>query len=540
MTLRDSYSGVEHNFIHDDAVSNGTRSDDFFGIEGNYVTINAYGGSDQIHFWSGGYNSALIYAGGGNDEIGAAEYCTVYGEDGNDTIEVGSKSIIDGGDGDDIFEIGSSNNVTLSGGDGNDTFKFRSTEMLITDLENGDILRNTASDSSPDYLTYTTTEDGDIILKDEDPTSFQITLQGITDISQVGDVQYRTENGSIKLGQLAEIVTEDTTPSETTTNTISTQTTTDTVQAQTTTDTTSEEDETEENSSSGNKFYTFITNITNNISNTVTTTITNLFNNVVTLAGGVSQVIENFVTGKGSSSDVLYLATAVSSFQRSNTSIILNAIDQTVLQINNSSSVDEAIQYTTDGEKVSSAKVGYTNESNKFTYEDGVTFYKGSTLTDILNVISNEGKNIWLNGSRGVRYSGINNIDASNSTGNNTLAGDSNDNQITAGSGNDSLWGGAGSSADTLIGGTGEDTFFFGKNSGADVINNASSNDIVNLYGTTLSDIANVAYDVGQIVATFKSGSSLTINNTESLSSTFKVGGSKFQYNFDTSKWQKA
>ena len=217
-----------------------------------------------------------------------------------------------------------------------------------------------------------------------------------------------------------------------------------------------------------------------------------------------------------------------------------NAKDGSKLKINNSSSVDEAIQYTTNGTKISAAKVGYTHELNKLTYEDGVTFYKGGEYADVLNVTSDEGKNIWLSGSRGVKYSGINNIDASNSTGNNTLAGDSNDNQITAGSGSNSLWGGVGGSSDTLIGGSGEDTFFFGKNSGADVINNASSNDTINLYGISLSDISDVSYSSNQIVANFKTGSSLTINNTESLSSTFKLGSNKFQYNFDSQHWQKA
>ena len=114
-------------------------------------------------------------------------------------------------------------------------------------------------------------------------------------------------------------------------------------------------------------------------------------------------------------------------------------------------------------------------------------------------------------------------------------------NTITAGNGSSTLWGGIGGE-DILNGGNGKDTFFFGKNDGADIINNASSSDTINLYNASLADIlnGNISISGSQISIGFNNGNKLTVNGTENLSAAFKLGGSKFQYNFDTSKWQKA
>ena len=68
------------------------------------------------------------------------------------------------------------------------------------------------------------------------------------------------------------------------------------------------------------------------------------------------------------------------------------------------------------------------------------------------------------------------------------IGGDYSNNQMYAGSGGSSLWGGNGGS-DNLIGGDGYDEFFYAMGSGNDVIQNADSNDMINLLGISLSQL---------------------------------------------------
>ncbi|MBQ3435006.1 MAG: hypothetical protein IJG24_08195, partial [Selenomonadaceae bacterium] len=81
-------------------------------------------------------------------------------------------------------------------------------------------------------------------------------------------------------------------------------------------------------------------------------------------------------------------------------------------------------------------------------------------------------------------------LDASQSNGNNILAGNELNNSIVGGSGNDSLWGGYTNSNDTLVGGTGQNTFFYGIGNGRDKIQNAHDGDNIILDDITLDQIA--------------------------------------------------
>ena len=64
--------------------------------------------------------------------------------------------------------------------------------------------------------------------------------------------------------------------------------------------------------------------------------------------------------------------------------------------------------------------------------------YNSANVFTGVGLANSNSKNIWLGGEYGsAQYDNINNIDASTSTGDNTLAGDSKGNQITAGSGAD-------------------------------------------------------------------------------------------------------
>ncbi|MBR6012301.1 MAG: hypothetical protein IK062_00785 [Selenomonadaceae bacterium] len=121
---------------------------------------------------------------------------------------------------------------------------------------------------------------------------------------------------------------------------------------------------------------------------------------------------------------------------------------------------------------------------------------------------------------------------------NNTFyAGDANENKIidVSSGGCSTLWGGQGMVSDTLIGGESSQTFLFGKYDGNDVIWGANSNDTINLYNVSVSDIGGVSVD-GEGGAYFEfagTGSSLYVKDIgNDLTATVKLAdGSAYQYN---------
>lgn len=119
------------------------------------------------------------------------------------------------------------------------------------------------------------------------------------------------------------------------------------------------------------------------------------------------------------------------------------------------------------------------------------------------------------------------------------LGGDNAENVISAGEGGSSLWGGAGSVADTLNGGGGVDYFFAGKTDGSDVINYASKDDRVMLYNVGLSDISSFTPSQMGISLTFNTGSAVTINDTDEISPIFQLAdGSCWKFNHSTNNWE--
>lgn len=121
------------------------------------------------------------------------------------------------------------------------------------------------------------------------------------------------------------------------------------------------------------------------------------------------------------------------------------------------------------------------------------------------------------------------------------LGGNNASNVIYAGAGGSSLWGGADSVADTLNGGFGEDNFFVGKKDGSDVINFASPDDRVILYDVSLSDISSFTPSELGISLALKTGSTITVNDTDNLSPAFQLSdGSSWKFNHTTNDWQSA
>ena len=255
--------------------------------------------------------------------------------------------------------------------------------------------------------------------------------------------------------------------------------------------------------------------------------------------GSGNDVVQNFTTGRGYNSDVLtFFGTSLSYISRTSSSMSFYSSNGTSFQVNNSSSIDEVIQYSTDGQNISYAKVGRTGQSNVFTYTDGVNFYSGSTQTDFIKVTGYQSRNVWLDGSQGVGYDGIENINAGDSSGNNQLVGNYERNQITSGSGDDSLWGGAGAESDTLIGGNGgTNTYFYGMDNGNDVIVNSSESDFVNLFNVNLSDIYGAGMVGSNFVVQMNSGQSLLIQGQNGASNFVLADQSAWHYNHESHSW---
>ena len=250
--------------------------------------------------------------------------------------------------------------------------------------------------------------------------------------------------------------------------------------------------------------------------------------------------IQDFNTGTDSDSGVLFFQNSnISSFRRESDFVNFHMADGTSFQMQNNSSENEVIQYSTDGTNVSYAKLGYADRNNTFVYDDGVNFYSGGEHMDVLQLNTYDSRNIWLDGSQGVTYNNINNIDASNSAGDNQLVGNSEDNEITAGSGNDSLWGGAGDGNDVLYGGEGDNVYFYGNNNGNDTIINSVQSDTVNLYDVSLTDIVS-AGEVGQdFVVNMRGGNSLVIQGQQGASNFVLSDQTAYNYNRESHSWTR-
>ncbi|MBR7025873.1 MAG: hypothetical protein IKI08_07720, partial [Selenomonadaceae bacterium] len=127
-------------------------------------------------------------------------------------------------------------------------------------------------------------------------------------------------------------------------------------------------------------------------------------------------------------------------------------------------------------------------------------------------------------------------LDASQSDGNNILAGNELNNSIIGGTGQNSLWGGYTSSNDTLVGGAGQNTFFYGAGNGRDKIQNAHDGDVISLEDITLDQIADANITSGGVILNFNDGGSLTVDGTADV--TYQLAdGSRYSANHATYDW---
>ncbi len=497
------------------------------------VFLPSSGGATTSGGGRGGAQSgeATIRGNAGNDDITIIhDSAVVYGDVGDDYITV--KLYNNASDA--VFSI---NHLTLTGGDGRDTFSFNTSltseleelstvtgyriEALITDFSS---TAHLCFDEGTGYFIYSILTDPqgnytDIVLTG-DSEKLRVTLQGVTNID---DVVYATAvrfvDDSLQTSYLGEVISNYTNDMSALPAGIgydnynvyvSDQYTrnvwlmgTDEINHTTTYRNISAKTLDARNST---RKRTLVGNLRDNViyAGSSGDSIWGGSGNNDTMYGGNGRdmfwygmtdgvdFIRNFVFGSADNSDVInFYNGGVEHAYRDNNTLHMRMTTGEELLIPTEYSVDTEIQYSTDATNISRAKIGDFFNSNTLTYDPAVNLFMGGSPDNTLKVADSRKNMIWLDGSYGQSYYEITNIDASESTGDNQLAGANDSNiKIVGGAGNSSLWGGNGAySNDTLIGGTGAETFFFGKYEGNDLIIGAADNDTINLFNIALSDI---------------------------------------------------
>ena len=525
---------ADYNTIYSSVPSasiNGTEGADKILVYGNHSTVQALGGNDIISVEGGRHDNGIwigdednfVDAGEGNDSVEVySRGVSVYGGAGNDTIKTRrSYGYANGGDGNDILYFtdqlvdNSVLNVTLTGGAGNDTFAVTpyyggaSLSAVVTDFTSNDVLR--VDDDEERTLTYSV-QNGNVVIKDnkkkywyggdtadmDAKPQFEITLQGVGSINEVADAKYYHYNSAGKvpdqyttLGELFGVSAS--TPSETVTTpttttlapTTSAPSTTTTLATTTQTSTTTTPTTTEPSTGGNtiiNNYYGDVYNVTGNTGTIIVgSSIEGGVGNIYNYNGG-DKVIDNYQQG-----EVVELTSDYRGFDFNENSFFIN-----------SSSGQLEIKDARD------KFIGYS------AYQSEVAVYS------------------YLGGRAGA-------IDGRDKSQAEIMIGaDNADNQIYAGSGGSSLWGGNGGS-DNLIGGAGYDEFFYAMGSGNDVIQNAGSNDMINLLGISLSQITSFSYDYESVSLQFNDGGTLRVQGTSEVG--YMVENTTYTFNHNTRQW---
>ena len=250
-----------------------------------------------------------------------------------------------------------------------------------------------------------------------------------------------------------------------------------------------------------------------------------------------NDVINDFHAGRDSNSDVVNLYTnGLTAMSRSGKDVQFK-MGQSTVTVHTDGAADSVVQFSFDGKNISGAKIGETNAANRLTYDANVKAFQGGNRQDTLAVSGSANHSVFLNNVTGQVYAGIEIIDASSSTGKDSLAGDKQANTIYGGSGETAMWGGPGSANDILVGGNGTTTFLYGYGEGSDVIRNTSNDDKVFLYNAPLNKFSNAAIYSNQVVLTTKLGQTLTVNGN---AGTFTFAdGSSWKPNYETRQWKR-
>ena len=467
---------MDINSTDNGALVNGSDASDNIRLYGNHSTVNAMGGDDIISVnggrhdsgtWIEGDETNRINAGDGNDSISIySRGGTIYGETGNDTVTINrDHTFADGGDGNDIFHMfgGGSNpidNITITGGAGNDTVWIephynKNVGVVVTDFSNDETFRldDIYFGISSRNLTQTNAS-GNVVIQDTSENQpLNMTLQGVSDISQVANARYiryyeGTPYGSSTFGELFGVTSSSSSSSSSTSSSTSSSST-DTNSGGTSTSTTS--------SGGGD------TIINNNYNYYGDVYIINITGNVYIYNGG-NKVINNYQQG-----EVVQLDSDYQGIDLKDNSFFVNS---------------------------SSGQLEIQNSRDKF-----ISYGAGNSNVVAYSYVASGGGEV--NG----RDKGAAEI---------MIGGDNANNQIYAGSGGSSMWGGNGG-ADSMQGGEGYDEFFFAMGSGNDVVQNASENDMINLLGMTLDQISSAQVTEQGVDLSFTDGGNLKVEGNTNV-----------------------
>ena len=602
---------AEYNYIYsedDNELVEGTEGNDSIKVYGNHSTVQANGGADVISvnggrhdngIWLDGDETNVIYAGAGNDSISVqSRGASIFGDSGNDTIRIESGHIFaDGGTDNDLFDIpqyvnGSSKDfkVTITGGAGKDTLQVVPygdiAEVIITDFSNDDVLKIFDSNYySSYYAGYSrrvitqSVQNGNVVISDNssinsyggnttrvsvDPL-FSITLQGVSDISEVADAKYYRYYGTSPqeyktFAELFGVSAVDTTPPPAAdtlapaTGTSSTVIATDDDDDDSTVETVSSATETTTTSAStGTTVSTAATETTTTFTTTTSstetaTTTTSIFETTrpprntpttsapATTASGGDTIVNNYYGGyydMSGNNGTIVNQSSVTGAVTNNTSVDNST---TIIKQGDTytySGGDRTITNYQQGEIVELASdyAGIDLNGNSF-------FVKSSSGS--LEIQNARDKFIGYSaGGQPVAYSymasGGGTVDGrGKSQAEIMIGGDNSDNQIIAGNGGSSLWGGIGGN-DTLTGGSSYNEFFYMAGGGNDVVQSSNSDDLVNLLGVSISQITNVDINVGQLNVNFIDGGNLKINGDSGVR--YRIAEGTFSVNQHTKEW---
>ena len=592
----------------------GTEDNDSIKVYGNHSTVNALGGADIISVNGGRHDSGIWLEGDETNLINAGA--------GNDTINiVRGHTFADGGEGGDLLYLSPYNSyyhygigltdTTITGGAGKDTVEFLPysekypAKIVITDFSNDDVLR-IDENYSGDYIgssrrvikqqvvggnvvisdnEYVSTSNGDTTKQAVEPM-FSITLQGVSDISQVANAKYyvydvNTPKDYKTFGELfgvsdsavvkpvtetvepatVEPVSSNTTPTvpatvepvsvvdtlEPVTETTKSATVKSAVEDTVPTSTDDEEDtDTTLDSLTGGKSVAVGTileidgkyyKVTEDGYELVGKSIDDNDN------GGKTIIVQDggkYVEGDDNSTNTTSTSTTSATTNTENNTInnIDNSTNTTIINnVNNTYTYnggDKVINNYQQGEVVQLASdyQGIDVNGNSFLVKSSSGAVEVQNARDKFIGYSATNTDVVAYSYLGAKAGVIDGRDKNQAEI--FIGGDHVDNQIYAGNGGSSLWGGNGGT-DTLSGGEGYDEFFFAMGSGNDVIQNAGDNDVVNLLGVSLEQITYAEVSSSDIHIGFTDGGHLQLQGQSATG--FKLENVTYTANRSTGEW---
>ncbi len=248
-------------------------------------------------------------------------------------------------------------------------------------------------------------------------------------------------------------------------------------------------------------------------------------------------VVTKFTVGTDDSSDVINVNNLKSITRSGSKNFKIDLDGTNTLSVEQRTGDNNSNVQWASGDANGVAKIGYTSDKNKFTYDAATTNYIGGNKEDIVSLASGTEDNfeVWVDNT-GNMFNSIEVYDFSQTTGDVLAAGKANTAEtIVGGKGSASLWGGAGKTADVLQSTKGSTTqFFYGLDDGNDVIK-GQAGDTVNLYNISLDQIKSANIGSNNVVFTTSSNDTVTVSGSVG---TFKLAdGTSWTADYSKKTW---